>query len=63
MGGSERTGAKVIINGVDVPIKDNRKFFAEVTLIKGKNVINIDATSAQAKLNEKVNVTYARGKK
>jgi len=63
VGGSERTGAKVIINGVDVPIKDNRNFSTEVKLIEGKNVINIDATSSQAKLNEKVNVTCAPGKK
>jgi hypothetical protein len=60
--GAESTGAKVSINGADVPVKD-RKFSTDVKLIEGKNVINIDATSAQAKLNEKVNVTYAPAKK
>jgi len=45
-----------------VPVKDS-KFSTEVTLIEGKNVINVDATAGQAKLNEKVNVTYAPAKK
>jgi nitrogen fixation protein FixH len=60
--GSESAGAKVSINGADVPVKDS-KFSTEVTLIEGKNVINVDATAGQAKLNEKVNVTYAPAKK
>ncbi len=59
--GTESAGAKVSINGADVPVKD-RKFSTDVTLTEGKNVINIDATSGQAKLNEKVNVTYAPAK-
>ena len=59
--GSESAGAKVSINGADVPVKD-RKFSTDVTLTEGKNVINIDATSGQAKLNEKVNVTYVPAK-
>jgi hypothetical protein len=63
VGGSERAGAKVSINGADVPIKDNRNFSTDVTLIEGKNVINIDATAVQAKLNEQVNVTYVPAKK
>lgn len=60
--GIERAGAKVSINGADVPVKDD-KFFTVVTLTEGKNVINIDATSGAVKLNEKVNVTYAPAKK
>ena len=61
VGGSERAGAKVSINGADVPVKD-RKFSTDVRLTEGKNVINIDATYGQAKLNEKVNVTYVPAK-
>ena len=60
--GIERTGAKVSINGADVPVKDD-KFSTDVTLTEGKNVINIDATSGAVKLNEKVNVTYVPAKK
>jgi hypothetical protein len=63
VGGSERAGAKVSINGADVPIKDNRNFSTDVTLIEGKNVINIDAASGAVKLNEQVNVTYVPAKK
>jgi len=59
--GTESAGAKVSINGADVPVKD-RKFSTDVTLTAGKNVINIDATTGQVKLNEKVNVTYAPAK-
>jgi len=59
--GSESAGAKVSINGKDVPVKD-RRFSTDVTLAEGKNVINIEATSGQAKLNEKVNVTYVPAK-
>jgi nitrogen fixation protein FixH len=59
--GSESAGAKVSINGADVPVKD-RKFSTDVTLTEGKNVINVDATAGQAKLNEKVNVTYVPAK-
>jgi hypothetical protein len=60
--GTESAGAKVSINGADVPVKD-RKFSIDVTLTEGKNVINIDATVGQVRLNEKVNVTYAPAKK
>jgi hypothetical protein len=60
--GIESAGATVRINGADVPVKD-RKFSTNVTLTEGKNVINIDANAGQAKLNEKVNVTYAPAKK
>jgi hypothetical protein len=59
--GTESAEAKVSINGADVPVKD-RKFSTDVTLTEGKNVINIDATVAQVKLNEKVNVTYVPAK-
>jgi len=60
--GSESAEAKVRINGADVPVKDS-KFSFEVTLTEGKNVINIDAKSGAAELNEKVNVTYVPAKK
>jgi hypothetical protein len=60
--GAESTGAKVSINGADIPVKDG-KFSIEVTLKEGQNVINIDATSGVVKLNEKVNVTYVPAKK
>ena len=60
--GSESSGATVSINGTDVPVKD-RKFSADVTLTEGQNVINIDAASGQARLNEKVKITYALANK
>ncbi len=60
--GTESVGAKVSINGADVPVKDH-KFSIDVTLTEGKNVINIDATGSTVKLNEKVNVTYGPAKK
>jgi hypothetical protein len=59
--GTESAGAKVSVNGADVPVKD-RKFSIDVTLTEGKNVINIEATGGAAKLNEKVNVTYVPAK-
>jgi hypothetical protein len=59
--GTESEGATVSINGADVPVKDG-KFSTNVTLTEGKNVINIDAKSSTAKLNEKVNVTYVPAK-
>lgn len=62
VGGIERAGAKVSINGADVPLKDD-KFSIDITLTEGKNVLNIDAISGPAKLNEKVNVTYVSVKK
>ena len=58
--GTESAGARVSINDADVPVKDG-KYSANVTLTEGKNVINIVATS-QAKLNEKVTVTYVPAK-
>jgi uncharacterized lipoprotein YajG len=60
--GTESAGAKVTVNGNDVPVRD-RKFSTDVTLTEGKNVINIQATAGQAKLDEKVNVTYLPAKK
>jgi hypothetical protein len=61
--GIESTGAKVSVNGKDVPV-ENGKFSIDVTLTEGKNVVNIDATSSgSGKLNEKVNVTYVPAKK
>ena len=57
VGGSENAGAKVKINGADVPVKE-RKFSTDVTLAEGKNVINIGAISGQADLKEQVTVTY-----
>ena len=59
--GSESAGAKVSINGADVPIKES-KFSTDVTLTEGKNVITVVATSGQAKPEEKVTVTYALAK-
>ncbi len=60
--GSESAGAKVSINGADVPVKDH-KFSMDITLTEGKNIINIDATGGTVKLSEKVNVTYVPAKK
>ena len=60
--GSESAGAKVSINGADVPVKD-LKFSTDVTLTEGKNVINIVATSGQANLKEQVTVTYVPAKR
>lgn len=59
--GSESAGAKVSINGADASVKDG-KFSANVTLTEGKNVINIVATSGQAKPEEQVTVTYVPAK-
>ena len=55
--GTERAGAKVNVNGVDVPVKD-LKFSTDVPLTEGKNVINISATAGQANLKQQVTVTY-----
>jgi hypothetical protein len=57
--GTDRKGAKVSINDADVPVNDD-KFSANVALSEGKNVINIVATSAQAKPYERLTVTYVR---
>lgn len=59
--GTESKGAKVSINDADVPVKDG-KFSTNVTLTEGKNVINIVATSGQAKPNKQVTVTYVPAK-
>jgi hypothetical protein len=59
--GTESAGAKVSINGADAPVQDG-KYSANVTLTEGKNVINIVATSGQAKPNEQVTVTYVPAK-
>jgi hypothetical protein len=60
--GNERAGAKVSINGAEVPVKD-LKFSTDVTLTEGKNVINIRATGGQADLKQQVTVTYDPAKK
>jgi uncharacterized protein YfaP (DUF2135 family) len=60
--GTESAGATVSVNGTNVPVKDG-KFSTDVALTEGKNVINVDAAGSQARLNEKVNVTYAPAKK
>ena len=59
--GTESKGAKVTINDADVPVKD-LKFSTDVTLAEGKNVINIVATSGQAKPSKQVTVTYVPAK-
>jgi len=60
--GKEAAGAKVTVNGADVPVKD-LKFSADVTLAEGKNVINIRAAAGQADLVQQVTVTYIPAKK
>jgi hypothetical protein len=62
VGGKENKGAKVSINGADVPVNDDGKYSTNVTLTEGKNVINIVATNDQAKPNEQVTVTYVPAK-
>ncbi len=59
--GSESAAAKVSINDADAPVKDG-KFSTDITLTEGKNVINVVATAGQAKLTEKVTVTYVPAK-
>jgi hypothetical protein len=59
--GTQSAGAKVTINGADVPVKDN-KFSTSVTLTEGTNVIDIVADSGGAKPSQKVTVTYAPAK-
>ena len=61
LGGTERKGAKVKVNNVDVTVNDD-KFSANVTLTEGKNVINVVATHGQSKPEEKVTVTYVPAK-
>ena len=59
--GTESAGAKVSINDADVPVKDGN-YSTNVTLTEGKNVINIVATSGQAKPNQQVTITYVPAK-
>jgi hypothetical protein len=59
VGGKENKGAKVTINNADVPVQ-NDKFSTDITLNEGKNVIDIVATSGQAKPNVQVTVTYKK---
>ena len=61
VGGSERKGAKVEINGIDVPVHDGR-YSDSIKLTEGKNVIDVVATAGQARPNEKVTVTYVPAK-
>jgi len=60
--GTESKGAKVSVNGADVPVKDLH-FSTDVTLTDGSNVINIGATTGQVDLKQLVNVTYVQTKK
>ena len=62
LAGREPEGAKVSINGADVPVKEN-KFSTDITLNEGKNVITVEATNGMAKLNQQVTVTYVPAKK
>jgi len=57
LAGTQTSGAKVNVNGADVPVKDD-KYSTDVTLNEGKNVINIEATNGSFKLNEQVTATY-----
>lgn len=61
VGGTERKGARVKINGIDVPVHDGR-YSANITLTEGKNVIDVVAAAGQAQPNEKVTVTYVPAK-
>jgi hypothetical protein len=60
--GTQKAGAKVSVNGTNVPVKDD-KFSSSVKLAEGKNVIEVVAESGGAKPSEKVTVTYAPAKK
>jgi len=59
--GSQVAGAKVTVNGGDVPVKE-RKFSSNVTLKEGKNVINVVASAGGASLNQTLTVTYMPAK-
>jgi hypothetical protein len=59
--GTESTGATLRINNTDAPVKDG-KYSADITLTEGKNVILVAATGGQAKIEEKVTVTYVPAK-
>ena len=55
--GTESAGATVRINDANAPVKDG-KYSTDITLTEGKNVILVVATGGQAKIEEKVTVTY-----
>ena len=59
--GSQKAGAKVTVNGADVPVKDD-KFSTSVKLSQGPNVIDVAAESGGAKPTQKLTVTYAPAK-
>jgi uncharacterized lipoprotein YajG len=59
--GTQSAGAKVTINGADVPIKEG-KFSTSVTLTEGANVITVVATSGGATQSKNVTVTYSPAK-
>ncbi|MDD5204694.1 MAG: cadherin-like beta sandwich domain-containing protein [Desulfobacterales bacterium] len=59
--GSQAAGAKVTVNGADVPVKD-KKFSASVPLKEGTNILNVAASSSGANLKESVTVTYTPAK-
>lgn len=59
LGGTQVSSAKVTVNGVDVPVKD-QKFSTDVKLNDGKNVIKIGATTQGGfELKEELSVNYA----
>jgi len=60
--GTQSKGAKVTVNEIDVPVNDG-KYSTNVTLTEGKNVINIIATSGEAKPKKEVTVTCVPAKK
>jgi hypothetical protein len=59
--GTDSYRAKVIINDVEVPVKDD-KYSTDVKLTEGKNTIVIYGKVNQVNLKEKVNVTYVPAK-
>jgi hypothetical protein len=59
--GTDSYAAKVIINDVEVPVKDG-KFSTDVKLTEGKNTIVIYGRVNQVNLKEKVTVTYVPAK-
>ena len=61
LAGTEKASARVIINDVEVPVKD-LKFSTDVKLTEGKNIINIGATTGTFSPKEQVPVTYVPAK-
>ena len=59
--GTDSYAAKVIVNDVEVPVKDD-KFSTDVKLTEGKNTIVIYGKVNQVNLKEKMTVTYAPAK-